>query len=333
MKRLLLCLLVLCLLPVWGCGERRETSQSFYLMGTVITVTLYTDEDTARPHLEACRRLLEELDALWSRTREESEVSSFYASPEGLSKPDPRTVTMLQTALAVSKATDGAFDPTVAPLVSLWERAEAEGRLPTADQMQETLAAVDYKRLTVTPDAISKSDPSLTLDLGGIGKGAAITHLLAYLQASGLPGGVVSFGSNVAVFGAKPDGASFRIALRDPKSDTGGTLGVLSMTPGTVLSVSGDYERYVTVEGKRYHHLLDPATGYPAESGLSSVAVLAADGALADALSTALFVLGEEQAQALYRSGTFSFEAIFVASDGALSHTPGLSGWTENGMS
>ncbi len=329
MKRILCLILILGLLPLWGCAEREETTQSFYFMNTVITVTLYANEETARPYLSQCRTLLEELDALWSRTRAESEVAHFNTVSEAIASPDPRTVALLQTALSVARATDGAFDPTVAPLVTLWEQAEEANRLPDAQAMAAALSQVGYQALEVSAERIAKSAPTLQLDFGGIGKGAAISLLLNLLETEDIPGGLISFGSNVAVFGEKMDGSAFRIALRDPKSSTG-TLGVLTMTPGTVLSVSGDYERYVTVEGERYHHLLDPSTGYPADTGLSSVAVLTSDGAMADALSTALFVLGEEQSLALYHSGIFSFEAIFVSSEGAVTHTPGLSGWTEN---
>ena len=136
-------------------------------------------------------------------------------------------------------------------------------------------------------------------------------------------GGLVSFGSNVAVFGEKPDHSPFRVALRDPKNPKG-TVGVLTLSPGQVLSVSGDYERYVEIDGQRYHHLLDPKTGYPFDRGLSSVAVVTENGALADALSTALFGMGKEKAMAFYESGVFSFEALLIGSDGSMTATAGM---------
>lgn len=161
------------------------------------------------------------------------------------------------------------------------------------------------------------------MDLGGIGKGAAISKLIEYLKTTDIPGGVVSFGSNVAVFGEKRDGSDYRIALRDPFKE-GEYAGVLTLSADDVLSVSGDYERYYTINGEKYHHILDPKTGYPAQSGLSSVAVVCSDGALADALSTALFVMGEDAAQELYSAKVFDFEAIFIATDGTLTQTDGM---------
>lgn len=321
MKKIAL-LLGLCLcLSVCGC--RRETSRSatLYFMDTLITVTLYTeDDDLADVIFAECRTILTDLEDLWSRHREESEIARFNADGQGIDCPDARTHALLETALAVAQATDGAFDPTIAPLVSLWERCGEEDRLPTE---QELSAVRGYSYLTLGESSLFKSDPAVQLDLGGIGKGAAISHLIDYLESCEVRGGLVSFGSNVAVFGEKPDGTDFRVALRDPK-DAHGTVGTLTLRTGEILSVSGDYERYVTIGGARYHHILDPKTGYPADTGLASVALVAKDGAVADALSTALFVMGQEDAMAFYRSGVYAFEAVFVAHDGTVTVTDGL---------
>lgn len=321
MKRISFFLALLLLLTaLCGCGKAPSTSSTFYLMDTVITVTLYTDDnDLASAVFAECRTLLSELDALWARQTEGSEIARFNQATDSLSGLDARTVSLLQTALEVSEATDGAFDITVAPLVDLWARCGEENRLPTEAELQ---AVIGYRHLTLHGDTLAKSDPAVKIDLGGIGKGAAISHLIAYLESTEVCGGLVTFGSNVAVFGEKPSGEDFRVAIRDPK-DANGTVGTLTLRGGEVLSVSGDYERFVTVDGRQYHHILDPATGYPADTGLSSVAVIARDGALADALSTALFVMGAEAAIALYHSGVYAFEAVLVGSDGALTLTDG----------
>lgn len=316
-------LLLTCCLWLSVCGCQRETSRSstMYFMNTVITVTLYTTDDTLADAVFAeSRSILNELEALWSRHKEDSEVSRFNADAYGIDSLDARTSRILETAITVSQATDGAFDITVATLLSLWERCGEENRLPTDEEL---LAVRGYLYLTVGETSLSKSDPAVEIDLGGIGKGAAISHLISYLESTEVRGGLVSFGSNVAVFGEKPDGTAFRVALRDPRDSTG-TVGTLAMRTGEILSVSGDYERYVTISGERYHHILDPQTGYPAETGLASVAVVTADGAVADALSTALFVMGLDDAMAFYRSGVYSFEAVFVGTDGTLTVTDGL---------
>ena len=298
-------------------------SASFFLMDTVITVTLYADEETASEIFAECRTTLEELDRLWSRTKEESDTSHFNASSVGEVLVDPRTVSLLQVAGEVARNTDGAFDVTIAPLVLLWQACEEQGRLPTKEELSLATAAIGEGLISVGQNSLKKHSELAKIDLGGIGKGAAISALVAYIESTGVDGGIVSFGSNVAVIGAKPDGTDFRIALRDPKN-TGNYAGTLTLRAGQILSVSGDYERFYEIGGERYHHILDPQTGYPAQSGLSSVAVVCDDGALADALSTALLVMGEERARELYADSTYDFEAVFITTDGVVSTTDGL---------
>ena len=130
-------------------------------------------------------------------------------------------------------------------------------------------------------------------------------------STEGITAVLISFGSNVAVLSDKPDGTPWRVALRDP-NDATAMLGNLHLVEGQILSVSGNYERYFSIDGKHYSHILNPATGYPPENGLRSVAVLCSDGATADALSTAFMVMGEDAARALQTRGTCAFEAIFV---------------------
>ena len=327
MKKLSLLLsLLLCLTPLFGCASTPERNASFFLMNTTVTVTLYTSNDAlAEEVFEGCRSLLSELESLWARQRADSETARMNASESGVDDLDLRTVALLQKALEVSRATGGAFDITVAPAVDLWQRCGEADRLPEKDELDAILRLIGYQHLTLTEHTLIKSDPAIAVDLGGIGKGEAMTLLLDYLKTTTIVGGLVSFGSNVAVFGEKPSGKPFTVALRDPKNASG-TVGSLTLSAGEVLSVSGDYERYVTVGGERYHHIVDPATGYPAQSGLSSVAVVTDDGAFADALSTALFVMGEDAAMAFYRNGGYDFEAIFVTSDGEVRVTDGLTG-------
>lgn len=306
-----------------GCQrEKTDPEISLFLMDTVITVRLYTDEETAAPILERCRALLEEADALWSKEADGSDVKKINLSADG-AEVDPRTAALLRTALEISEKTGGAFDVTVAPLCDLWKQCGGENRLPDGAEISGLLSKVGKNELTVSENRVWKSDAGVKIDLGGIGKGAAISSLAGYLKSTGIAGGLVSFGSNVAVIGAKPDGTAHRIGLRDP-SDASGILGVLSLTDGQILSVTGDYERFVEIGGERYHHVIDPKTGYPSDSGLSQAAVICADGATADALSTALFVLGADAAMELYASGVLEFEAIFVSHDGEITKTPGM---------
>ena len=317
---LLLCVF-LCV-PMLSCAPEKSVSRTYYTMDTFITVTLYADAETGDRLLDECDALLSELNALWSRTEEGSDASTLNAANGALSTLDARTVALLRTAIEVSQRTGGAFDVTVLPLVTLWQNCEKARRLPTDAELEAACSSVGYDRIAITSDTTASLPAGMGVDLGGIGKGAAISVLMEHLKQNGARG-VVSFGSNVAVLGEKPNGDAYRIALRDPH-DASAYAGILTMTDGEILSVSGDYERYYTIDGARYHHILDPETGYPADTGLSSVAVVCRDGALADALSTALFVMGEEAALALYDSGVYDFEVVFIRADGSLHVTDGL---------
>jgi predicted phage replisome organizer len=156
--------------------------------------------------------------------------------------------------------------------------------------------------------------------LGGIGKGAAADELIRYLETSEISHGLVSVGGTIGVFGDKPDGTPYKIGVRDP-DDPNGVVTYLHIRDGFV-AVSGDYERYFEEDGVRYHHIFDPYTGIPADGGLRETAVYCTSGAVADALSTALFVMGKDASLSLYESG--GFEAVLVSSDGSITATEGL---------
>ncbi len=316
--------LIIVLLSFGGCVQTEKQIRSFYLMDTLVSVTLYTEDQEAAEEIFAeCKRLLSELDALWARQKEGSDVSRFNASESGIEDLDPRTITLLQKALLADQNTGGAFDMTLAPVSDLWTLCGEENRLPTDTELSDLLSHTGSDKLSLDGTSLKKTDEALQIDLGGIGKGEAISLLMQYLTTTSVTGALVSFGSNVAVLGEKPDGKPYRIALRDPK-DVNGTVGQLRMAEGEILSVSGDYERYVTVDGEQYHHVLNPKDGYPAKSGLSSVAVVARDGAIADALSTAFLVMGKEATLSFYEAGVYSFEAILVTSEGEIYTTAGL---------
>ncbi len=316
-------LLLLLLLPLPACSPS-PYSEQLYGMDTLVRVTLYgVGAEKGADILNECRRMLTEWEARWSAYREESLIAEFNRSETGGQNLDTRTEQWLRTAMAVSEATEGAFDLTVAPLITLWSRCEEEGRLPSSEELASSKALCDSTGWSIENGTLIKHRAAIQLDPGGVAKGAAISALLEYLKTTDATGGLVSFGSNVAVFGVKPDGEPFRVAIRNPKNASE-SVGRLPLGDGEILSVSGDYERFFTIGETRYHHILDPHTGYPSDSGLSSVAVICSDGALADALSTALLVMGEHRAVELYTRGAFEFEYILIASDGATVVSDGL---------
>ena len=316
MKRALASL-IFSLLLLTACAPTVPVSEDvLWHMDTAITVRLYGDPSTAQAALDNCDEILSEADRLLSATRADSPIAHFNASNNGKDVSMPaEVIALLGKAMDISQACGGAFDITTAPLSALWEHCENNNILPTAEQLSAALTFIGSDHLSLDSTVLTKDAPDVRIDLGGIGKGYAIDCLLAAMASrDGMMGGIISMGSNVAVFGNKPDASPWKIALRAP-DNASAAVGYLHLTEGQILSVSGDYERYFTIDGAHYSHILDPKTGYPPENGLRSVAVLCSDGATADALSTALMVMGEDAARALYESGTLDFEAVFVYDD------------------
>lgn len=320
--------ILLCLLLLTGCaptvGEAGDTRQ-FFAMDTVMSVTVFDGDSGAA---DAVLARVNELDAVLSRTREDSEISRLNGSA-GTGKAVALSQTvydLLRKALALSERTGGAFDPAIAPVMDAWGFTKEEYRVPDEQELQDLLPLTDLSALQLENGTASLPTAGMAIDLGAIAKGYAGDSVSELLKSQyGVTSALVSLGGNITAIGTKPDGSNWRVAVRDP-ADAQSYICVLSLTDQTV-STSGGYERYFEKDGITYHHIIDPDTGYPAQSGLTSVSVVSVSGTAADALSTALFVMGEEDALALWRVSD-DFEAVLVREDGTVLVTEGL----ENGF-
>lgn len=270
-----------------------------------------------------CDKLITQIESKMSRTLPDSDVYNFNKSSEGTTVTD-ETAFVLKTALTVASETGNTFNPALGSLTSLWNITD-NPHIPSEDEISLLVSSANYNNIIIEQNHIAKTDPLTNIDLGAIAKGYACSVVVDYMRTAGVKYGMVSFGGNIGVFGVKPDGGKWIIAIKKPpisSEDEAGVIGYLHIDSGFV-SVSGDYERYFEQDGIKYHHILDPKTGYPASSGFRSVAVWADDGMIADALSTALFVMGTDKAMDFYKSSTFKFEAIFIT-DNDVTITPGL---------
>ncbi len=315
---------VLLLMPLAACSRGTGDAYSYVAMDTVFSIKCGIGDETAKADaLTGCLSLTGEIEGALSSPENGAEAERFNESADGLTDASEILRSVTKSALEYSSLTDGAFDPTVGALTELWN-VTGGGPVPSDEAIAGALGACGRKYVTVTDTGIEKSDASVKLDLGAVGKGYAAARICEYLTEKGAEWGIVSAGRTVGVFGEKPDGGAWKIGVCDPR-DTASVLGYLYVNGGYV-SVSGDYERYFEENGVRYHHIMDPETGRPADSGLSSVVVLSPNGTAADALSTALFVMGKDKALAFYESGKTVFEAIFTGTDGSVTLTPGLRG-------
>ena len=320
MKKRAVALILICLLLA-GCGETapRANARTVFAMDTVMNLTVYGGNDT---QLNAAEQELHRLDAALARG---TEGSAVYALNRDGTAAGTELAYLVRSALAISEATDGAFDVTVAPVLELWGFGSGAGehRVPTEAELAEALAHVGAARLHTDGDTDHVTlDLPAQIDLGGIAKGYAALSVKQKLEAAGAAGAVLDLGGDVALLGTKPDGSNWRVAVKDP-ADGGAYLGVLATDGDRFVMTSGVYERYFEENGVRYHHIIDPRTGCPAESGIVSATVVCGDGIWADALATACCVMGADASLALRArlADETPFELILVTADGRVLYT------------
>ena len=316
-RKLILWLTVLALLTASaGCGAKQKTepeTRTVFAMDTVMNLSAYGKG--AADALAEAEAELHRLDAELARGTEDSAVYRLNA----LGAVNDATVAyLLQESIAISEATGGAFDPTIAAVLELWGFGSGAGehRVPSDDELAAALAESGTDKLHI--EGAQAALESGEADLGGIAKGWAGQRVRDILTQRGVASAVIDLGGDVALLGKKPDGSRWRVAVRNP-ADTGAYLGILE-TGDVFVMTSGVYERYFEENGVTYHHIIDPATGYPADSGVVSATVICADGVWADALATAVCVMGAERAFALRDAlaDTTPFELILVTDDGRM---------------
>ena len=276
-------------------------------MGTSFTSTLYgSDSDALTANLASVEQLLGKIDAEISWRNEGSLVSIFNAEHQTSVGEHEK---LFQTAMEVAAKSQGAFDPTVLSVSELWGIGTESQRHPADEEIQEALVNVDYTALTLEDGNLSSEQENILFELGAIGKGYALDVLYENIDREKVTGGILNAGSSITAFGTKPDGDVFRVGLRDPRGAQEDLIGILELTDISI-STSGDYEKYFEEDGKRYHHILDARTGYPADSGLMQVTVIDENSTLCDALSTAGFILGLKDGMDLMED--YGVLAIFV---------------------
>ena len=312
-----ICALFLALLLLTACGAPREHSRSFFAMDTAMSLRFYGGSEALA---EQAEELVAELEARLSVTRSGSELHALNRDGEGTLSAE--TAALLRRALELCGETGGALDVTIYPVLRAWGFTTGDYRVPTQTELDALLENVDYRRVSLGEDGSVALPDGMELDLGAVAKGYTGDLLCALLRDKGVESALLDLGGNIQALGTKPDGSPWRIGIRDPKGT--GLLGVLEMRDMAVVT-SGGYERYFEDSaGRLWWHILDPADGYPARSGLSSVTVIGGEGLRCDALSTALFVMGEEKAVEFWRARG-DFDLVLARADGSLVITDGIS--------
>jgi FAD:protein FMN transferase len=325
LKKAAAIILLVCLVAALAaCGAPQEVSREIFAMDTLMTLKAWGSG--AGGALDSALDEIRRLDALLDNTDPASDISRINAVAGG----QPVTVVqdtmdILSDAVKYGDLTSGALDVTVSPLVKAWAITTDTPRIPSDGEIASLLPLVDYRGIRLDPAAYAAglALPGSALDMGALGKGFASKRLMALLRQKGVASAIFSLGGNVGVMGGKTDGSLWRVGIRDPEGTANDYVGYVSLKDGFVIT-SGDYERFFIRDGVRYHHIFDPAAGKPARTGLRSVTIIAQDGTLADALSTALFVMGQEKALAFYGAHRdLGFEAVFITEKNHVIATPG----------
>ena len=300
-----------------GCAKKEPVTGTGFFFDTVITITIYDSVDENL--LDSCMELCSQYESLFSRTIEGSDIYRINHAQKKPVRVSRDTMSLLQKGIFYSELSEGLFDITIAPVSSLWHFTEDTPALPDKAELKEAVSHVNYQSVLISGDTVTLSDEDAQIDLGGIAKGYIADRIKEYLISQNIRHAIINLGGNVLTIGGRPDGTPFRVGIRKPFDEKNTILTSIDVTGRSVVS-SGSYERCFTLNDTLYHHILNPSTGYPVDSGLSGVTVLTEHSVDGDALSTICFALGEEKGMELIRS-LDGVDALFVHMDGTVSAT------------
>ena len=348
---LILCTVLVCpMLLFTGCGNitdadtsttgNQPISISSIKLNTAVQITIYDSQDKAL--LDDCLALCDKYELIFSRTNEKSElyklnhrkdVSDRDFGTDGQTTPYPVSSTantwhisedlaaLLSEGLDITRESDGAFDIAIAPLTSLWDFTAEDPEVPDDAAIQKALPLCSSDGVTIDGEDITLPSDDIQFDVGAIAKGYIADRLKDFLIKKGVKSAIINLGGNVLCIGSKPDGTPFKIGIQKPFADRNETEAVMDITGKSVVS-SGIYERCFKQDGKLYHHILNPQTGYPYDNGLISVTIISDQSVDGDALSTTCFALGLEDG--LKFAEKKGVQAVFITEDYELHYTDGF---------
>ncbi len=279
-----------------------KLSDTYMIMDTTCSITAGgTNKNNLQDALSSAFNKVYEIESYTDYYSPTSDVSKINNSSAGESIPvSYDIINILQTALDICQKSDGAFDITIAPLKDIWD-FKSEGHQPPSDEaIRDALLNVDYKDILIDTDnkTVTKTSDKVKIDLGGCAKGYAADKALDVLKEYGVSYALIDFGGNILTYGQNPvnHNGEWVIGIQNPFSQNGEYSTTISVSNKAVVT-SGTYQRYFEYDGKLYHHILDPDTGYPTNNGIKSATIISDNALIADCLSTAAVVLGEEKAK------------------------------------
>ena len=321
--------LILAAVLLGGCGifgwskeaEAEKHERQVFAMDTIMTLTAYGAH--GEEALDKAEEEIVRLDQLFSISSAEGEVAILNENGSEILSGD--MATLLEYSIKMYEETQGIFDITILPLMEEWGFTDGDYKVPSKKTISRLLKKVDASKIEYDKESGQAVLPAgMRIDFGGIAKGYTSARVVEIFKDCGVDSGIISLGGNVQTCGTRLDGELWRVGVQNPSTDAEEPyIGVLECGECAVIT-SGGYERYFEENGKTYHHIIDPGTGYPSESGLASVTVVSKDGTLADALSTSLFIMGKEKAVSFWKERRDDFDMVLLEEGGGLFITEGL---------
>lgn len=328
---------ILLMIMVTGCSaNNKEAEEHAFKMDTIMDIKAYGPK--ADEAIEAAFKRIDEIEQMASTSIETSDISKInLAAGKEYVKVHPEVVKMLSTAIKYSELSGGAFDITVGPLIKLWGIGTENERVPADSEIQRVLSLVGYKNISINKaeNSVKLLQEGMAIDLGGIAKGYAADETVRILKEYGIKNAVISLGgSSVYTIGEKPDGSLWAIAVKYPRQNEDKKYACIIRMPEKALSTSGDYERFFMKDSKRYHHILNPFTGYPADSGVMSDTIVIKEevpdsNMLADILTKVTFVLGTDKGFQIIDSLP-GVECLAITTDNKIYKSTGWEDGVEN---
>lgn len=309
--------LILCVAFAFVACQKPESAtedgvkRQIFAMDTVMELTVYGEQ--AEEALTEAAHLINRLDNLFSVTNKKSDIAKVNASNGKPVTVEAETYEVVKKSVEYSDETGGALDISVYPIVKAWGFTTNQKKIPTEREKKEAMSNVDYKKIRCLSNNQIQLEKGMEIDLGALAKGYASQKVIERWREMGVTSAILSLGGNVQTIGKKTDGNLYQVGVTDP-SDGTSLFGALPVENKAVVT-SGIYQRNFTENGVLYHHIIDRKTGMPANNTLASVTIIAEDGLQADALSTALFVMGEEEAKK-YQKNHPEIQMILIRKDG-----------------
>lgn len=301
----------------------KPVSETFFIFDTVVTIKIYDNRATAK-NFKELEALMKDIDYKINRSNEDSEIYAVNANA-GIApvKVSQTTFDLVKIAVDYAQQTQGLLDPSIGPLVSLWNIGHEDAHVPPAKEIEAAQKLIDYRKVELNEDTLEiyLQEKGMDIDLGSYGKGYAADLIYDKLKEQGFESAIIDLGGNVFAMGSKPGNLEWTVGIQDPDQERGNEIGTVKVIDKTVVT-AGIYERFFVENDKFYMHILDPRTGYPAENNISSVTIIADSSTAADTMDTSLLIMGIEDGLKFAEEN--NTEALFITKDKQLYATPGF---------